>query len=141
MTVTPGRLVALLTPLVFAPLAGAISVAAATHLPGVELDPDRLEEVFIAGAAIAFGKAGIWLKGWQDHERRHDVPSDAVADDVALEASLAGTGALAGDPGDGTEDIEADERELADGSELDDEELDDLLDEEDDLLAPAARSR
>ena len=130
MTVTPGRLVALLTPLVFAPLAGAMAVAAAKYLPGVELDPEKLEEVFIAGAAIAFGKAGLWLKGWQDYERRQDTLPEAVADDVALEASMAPAAAF----GDAI-DAGADADDLTDDFELDDEELDDLLDEDDELVA------
>jgi hypothetical protein len=79
MTITPGRLVALLTPLVFAPLAGSISVLAARYLPGVDIDQGSLQAIFIAGATIAFGKAALWLKGWQDWEKRQaDAPGDVV---------------------------------------------------------------
>ncbi len=152
MTITPGRLVALLTPLVFAPLAGAIAVAAARYFPGVDVDPDRLQEIFIAGALIAFGKAGLWLRGWQDYERRQEPLPDAVAHDVALEAAaLPGTAALgaAATPAASDEDDLLDEPggafddddELADGPEIEEEELASLLDEDDELLAPAAGSR
>ena len=75
MTITPGRLVAFLTPLIFAPLAGSISVLAARYLPGVDIDQSSLQAIFIAGATIAFGKAALWLKGWQDWEKRE---ADAI---------------------------------------------------------------
>jgi hypothetical protein len=79
MTVSPNRLVALLTPIVFAPLAGSIAVLAARYLPGVEIDQSSLQAIFIAGATIAFGKAALWLKGWQDWEKRQaEAPGDAV---------------------------------------------------------------
>ncbi len=48
MGISPGRLVAVLTPLVFAPLAGAVSVLAAEHLPGLDIDSDQLQQIFIA---------------------------------------------------------------------------------------------
>jgi hypothetical protein len=73
MNVAPNRAVAIMTPLLFAPLAGAISVAAAKYLPGVSIDSGSMEAIFIAGATIAFGKAGIWLKGWQEHEKRQEA--------------------------------------------------------------------
>jgi hypothetical protein len=67
---SPNRLVAMLTPIVFAPLAGSIAVLAARYFPGVNIDQDALQAIFIAGATIAFGKAALWLKGWQDYEKR-----------------------------------------------------------------------
>ena len=69
---TLNRIVALLTPLVFAPLAGVISTWAANSLPGVTLPPDKIEEVFIAGALIALAPAAQWLHGWQKYEARQD---------------------------------------------------------------------
>jgi hypothetical protein len=69
---TLNRIVALLTPLVFAPLAGVISTWAATNLPGVTLPPDKIEAVFIAGALIALAPAAQWLHGWQKYEARQD---------------------------------------------------------------------
>ena len=80
MNFAPNRVVAFLTPLVFAPVAGAISVWAAQHA-GVDIDATSLQAVFIAGAGIAFGKAGLWLKGWQDWEKS-DAASAAVAGPV-----------------------------------------------------------
>jgi hypothetical protein len=85
MSIAPNRAVAFLTPLVFAPVAGAVSVWAAQHA-GVDIDATSLLAVFIAGAGIAFGKAGLWLKGWQDWEKSDaaaapvDEPVDAEPD-------------------------------------------------------------
>jgi hypothetical protein len=133
MTITPGRLVAILTPLVFAPLAGSICVLAARYLPGVDIDQGRLQAIFITGATIAFGKAALWLKGWQDWEKRQaDAPSDIVdlpVDDgkVDADAGLAQDSAVAQDPSDDGDPIE--EEDPVDGEELDfdDSDLDDLL--------------
>ena len=133
MTITPGRLVALLTPLIFAPLAGSISVLAARYLPGVDIDQGSLQAIFIAGATIAFGKAALWLKGWQDWEKREaDAPSDVgdlpldhaeVHDDSGLdqEPGLAQDTDVGEDP--------TEEEDPVDGEELDfdDGDLDDLL--------------
>jgi hypothetical protein len=81
MTTSPNRLVAMLTPIVFAPLAGSIAVLAARYFPGVDVDQGSLQAIFIAGATIAFGKAALWLKGWQDWEKRE---AEGAADDVEL---------------------------------------------------------
>jgi hypothetical protein len=67
---SPNRIVAFLTPLVFAPLAGVISTWAAENLPGVNIDPRAMEEIFIAGALIALAPAAQWLYGWQKNEAR-----------------------------------------------------------------------
>ena len=88
MGISPNRLVAILTPLVFAPLAGAVSVIAAEHIPGLDIDSDQLQQVFIAGALIAFGKAGLWLKGWQDWEKTQNTVPEEVANDMALAAAI-----------------------------------------------------
>ena len=133
MTITPGRLVAILTPVLFAPLAGSICVLAARYLPGVDIDQGRLQAIFITGATIAFGKAALWLKGWQDWEKRQaDAPSDIVdlpLDDgkVDADAGLAQDSAVAQDPSDDGDPIE--EEDPVDGEELDfdDSDLDDLL--------------
>lgn len=66
------RIVALLTPLVFAPLAGVISTWAAENLPGVNVPASAVEEIFIAGALIALAPAVQWLHGWQKWEARKD---------------------------------------------------------------------
>jgi hypothetical protein len=96
MGISPNRLVAILTPLVFAPLAGAVSVFAAEHIPGLEIDSGQLQQVFIAGALIAFGKAGLWLKGWQDWEKTQNAVPEDVANDMALAAAVEPT--AAGEP-------------------------------------------
>jgi hypothetical protein len=116
MGITPNRLVAVLTPLVFAPLAGTISVLVAKYLPGIDIDSDQLQQVFIAGALIAFGKAGLWLKGWQDWEKSQDVVPEDVVNDAGLEASTDGGWE---DPADLGDDFA-----LADSLDPDDEEAD-----------------
>jgi hypothetical protein len=65
----PNRIVALLTPLVFAPLAGVIATWAAENLPGVTVPRESVEEIFIAGALIALAPAAQWLHGWQKWEQ------------------------------------------------------------------------
>lgn len=94
MNIAPNRLVALLTPLVFAPLAGAISVLVARY--GLNIDSGSLQAIFIAGATIAFGKAALWLKGWQAHEMRESEPAGAPSGDADHEPDL--QAADAGDP-------------------------------------------
>jgi hypothetical protein len=139
MTITPGRLVALLTPLIFAPLAGSISVLAARYLPGVDIDQGSLQAIFIAGATIAFGKAALWLKGWQDWEKRE---ADASGDVVDLPDDHAGSGfdeepAPAQDAAPDDEPVEDavdEDEDPVDGEELDFDESD--LD--DPLGAPVA---
>ena len=130
MTITPGRLVAFLTPVLFAPLAGSIAVLAARYLPGVDIDQGSLQSIFIAGATIAFGKAALWLKGWQDWEKRE---ADAHGDigDLPLDHDDAGVDqapVLAEDAGP-EEDPIAEEEDPVDGEKLDfdDSDLDDLL--------------
>ena len=122
MGITPNRLVAVLTPLVFAPLAGAISVLAAKHVPGLDIKSDQLEQVFIAGALIAFGKAGLWLKGWQDWEKRQAAVPEDVVNDIGLEAAMG--------PGDDSGAV--DEQDLGDDPALADEDPDALSEDEDD---------
>ncbi len=87
MGISPNRLVTVLTPLVFAPLAGTVSALAAKHL-GTDLDDAQVQQVFIAGALIAFAKAGLWLKGWQDWEKTQGAVHDDVADDLELAATM-----------------------------------------------------
>jgi len=78
----PNRLVAVLTPLVFAPAAGWIASWAARNMPGLpKLDPTQVTAVFIAGATIAFGKAALWLHGWQQFMQTDDGRVGAPEDD------------------------------------------------------------
>jgi hypothetical protein len=84
---TPNRIVAVLTPLVFAPAAGAISAWVAKHAPGVELSSQELTNIFIAGALVALAPAAQWLHGWQKYEQREAETERAVA--VAEATSVA----------------------------------------------------
>ena len=61
---------------------------AAKYVPGVDIDTGSVEAIFIAGATIAFAKAGLWLKGWQDYEKRHDVLAPADEGFVDEEADF-----------------------------------------------------
>ena len=76
---SPNRVVAVATPLVFAPLAGALSAWLAEHFPGFNVQQSSLEEIFIAGALIALAPAAQWLHGWQKFEARQAdlLPVDA----------------------------------------------------------------
>lgn len=96
---TPNRMVALLTPLLFAPLAGTIAALAAKYFPGLDIPQSAIEEVFIAGALIAFAKAAQWTQGWQKYEARESEREqsaemlDARAADIgAREAEFAVAG-------------------------------------------------
>jgi hypothetical protein len=75
---TPNRIVAVLTPLVFAPLAGAVSAWLANNVPGAEVSSKSLEEVFIGGALIALAPAAQWLHGWQKYEARQADQESAI---------------------------------------------------------------
>jgi hypothetical protein len=77
--ISPNRVVAVLTPLVFAPLAGAIAAGVAKY--GIEVDDGQLQAIFIAGATIALAKSAQWTKGWQAFEQRREA---GVADPMAL---------------------------------------------------------
>ena len=78
---SPNRVVAVATPLVFAPLAGAVTAWLAEHFPGFNVDQNALEEIFIAGALIALAPAAQWLHGWQKYEAR-----EAAAAKESIEA-------------------------------------------------------
>jgi hypothetical protein len=90
----PNRIVAILTPLVFAPLAGWLTAYVARNAPGLPaLDPAQVTALFIAGATIAFGKAAQWTHGWQKFESGPDGQVGHTDPDEAeqlAEASLAG---------------------------------------------------
>jgi hypothetical protein len=117
---SPNRIVALLTPLVFAPLAGAIAAWVADNAPGVDVSASALEEIFIAGALIALAPAAQWLHGWQKYESREAA---AVAAAEMIDAAPA------------TIDEELDDFELEEELEFDEDELEDL-DDLDDLDDP-----
>jgi hypothetical protein len=126
MSIKPNQLVAALTPLVFAPLAGTISVFAAERLPGVDIDSGQLQQIFIAGALIAFGKAALWLKGWQEWEKREYAVPEDVANDVGLAATVDDDGSGAAAPGDADPDPDPgyedeDDADYADGEQPDED--------------------
>ena len=75
---TPNRVVAVLTPLVFAPLAGAVAAWLAKHFPAVGVSKDDLQVVFIGGALIALAPASQWLHGWQKYEARQAETEQAL---------------------------------------------------------------
>jgi hypothetical protein len=134
--VTPNRIVAVLTPLVFAPAAGAIAAWAATHAPGVTISQQDLTSVFIAGALIALAPAAQWLHGWQKYEDRQAQSDNAV--ELATAAAAAGAIALPADIAAEPEDEDAEGPALDELDELD--ALDALAegdedDEEDPLIA------
>jgi hypothetical protein len=123
---SPNRIVAVLTPLVFAPAAGAIAAWIANNIPGAEISARNLEEVFIGGALIGLAPAAQWLHGWQKYEARKAEQENAV--ELATAPAVAGAG-IAPEFADETEDLESSEIE---DFEDDVDELDDLemLDEE-----------
>lgn len=126
MSISPNRAVALGTPLIFAPLAGAVTALAAKHAPGLDIDPGQLQAIFIAGATIALAKAGLWMKGWQDFEKREQLmPADAFEPANGIDA--------AGSEPDMDEDIDtaADEDSAVAAGDLDDN----IEDDDDDLPA------
>lgn len=79
------RLVVLLTPIVFAPLAGLVCLKA--ERLGVHLDPTTVVggivtgSTFIAGAVIAFLKSHKFLSGWQAWEKRTDDAANGALDE------------------------------------------------------------
>ena len=127
MGIPTNRLVAILTPLIFAPLAGWISVVAADNIPGLNIDSDQLQQVFIAGALVAFGKAALWLKGWQDFEKAQTVVPEEVANDIGLSSTI--------DPGAGAP-VADDEPALADADPDLDPDDEDAGDDDDDAWQP-----
>jgi hypothetical protein len=95
---TPNRIVAVLTPLVFAPAAGAVSAWVAKHAPGVDLSTQELTNIFIAGALVALAPAAQWLHGWQKYEQQQAETERAVAVAAAAPApAVAYAEAPAGD--------------------------------------------
>ena len=121
---SPNRIVAVATPLLFAPLAGAVSAWLAVHFPGFNIDRGALEEVFIAGALIALAPAAQWLHGWQKYEARQ-----AEAEQIALASDAALSTVEAPDPDEDLELLEDLEDDGLDGLE-DLEDLEDEFDEE-----------
>lgn len=123
MNASPNRVVAIATPLVFAPLAGAVTALAAKYAPGLDIDEGQLEAIFIAGAAIAVAKAGLWLKGWQDYEKRQET-MHAAAVESTVDPYMHVVDYL-GDDVEEEFDADFDDPDL--DEEIEDEERDDVL--------------
>lgn len=122
---TPNRIVAVLTPLVFAPLAGAIAAWVAENAPGVDLSQERLTNIFIAGSLFALAPALQWLHGWQKHEQREADAQQAV--ELANSAAIAAAVPL--EDAEPEEDDEAlDELDALEDASEDLDELDELED-------------
>jgi hypothetical protein len=84
---TPNRIVAVLTPLVFAPLSGAVAAWISGRVPGIEVSEGELTGIFVAGALFALAPALQWLHGWQKFEAREAEIQRAV--EVAHAAGVA----------------------------------------------------
>ncbi|HEX8074157.1 MAG TPA: hypothetical protein VF545_04185 [Thermoleophilaceae bacterium] len=121
-----GRIVTVLSPTLFAPLAGFISLWLAKHAPGVSIaNKDSIAgglsqaAVFATGLVIAHLKSSKWLDGWQKWEERDalltsgalpppaempddDMPVDLPEYDPSLdEDALVGNGAAVEEPPNG----------------------------------------
>jgi hypothetical protein len=122
---TPNRVVAVLTPLVFAPLAGAVSAWLARHAPGITVQKDDVQAVFIGGALIALAPALQWLHGWQKYEAREADKEQAVEVATIQTAAVEEAAPAADDSGgfDGLDDFDDfdDADEFGDVDEPDDE--------------------
>jgi hypothetical protein len=75
---TPNRFVALITP-VCALAAGWAATWLADNVPGLNVNADQLQAVFIAGAVAVLAPALQWLYGWQKYEARQ-----AAAEQLAV---------------------------------------------------------
>ena len=129
--ITPGRVVAIATP-VFAALAGFISSKAAEV--GLDLNAGELQAIFIAGATLALGPALLWLKGWQDWEKLQALSPAGVSSDLRLEEATAERSMVsaAGAPADVGAGVEPGDSEMEDdgfGEELLADGIDEDLDE------------
>ncbi len=129
---SPNRVVAFLTPLAFAPLAGGVSTWLANHVPGAEVSQGQLQEIFIAGALVALAPAAQWLHGWQKYETQQAEREQMVE---AAAAAAAGAPVLAEPQFEDADELE-DFEELDELDDLDefDEELEEELDELDQEL-------
>ena len=120
---SPNRIVAVMTPLVFAPLAGAVATWIADNVPGANISASSLEEVFIGGALIGLAPAAQWLHGWQKYEAREAEKESAVelANAAAVRTAAPAAEADFDAFEEGFEDLDDFEDEFDDLDALDDE--------------------
>jgi len=137
--VTPGRVVAFFTP-VFTLGAGVAASAAAKW--GLDVSAKELEAIFIGAATLATAPALLWLKGWQDYEKREGGGAAAVDNDMRIEEATAPRSATADAESDGVAAVAGAEVEDDDsfGQELLADGIDDEIDEFDDEALDALLS-
>lgn len=91
-SLTPGRVVTFLTPLVFAPLAGWVAIQA-TKL-GFHYSSDQILDVvvqgavFVVGALIAYLKSAQWLKGYREFENNRETAALYYHSTASLDPEL-----------------------------------------------------
>lgn len=69
----PNRVVVLLTPLLFVPVAAGVSAWLAKNFPGVTFSSDVVTGFAAAGALSALTTAYKWIDGWQAAEAATDA--------------------------------------------------------------------
>lgn len=80
------RVVAVLGPIVFVPIAGFLASWTAAHFPGLPaINSNWLAGIFALGAASALAAVYKWLDGWQKHEDRQHWASTASLEDIMLD--------------------------------------------------------
>ena len=97
---TPNRIVALITP----PCALAAGWAAswlADNVPGLNINRENLQAVFIAGAAAVVAPALQWLYGWQKWEARQEEAITAAAQGFPTQAPTVALPEVEDEPDDG----------------------------------------
>lgn len=91
-SVTTGRVVTFLTPLVFAPLAGWVAIQA-TKL-GFHYSADQVLDVivqgavFVVGALIAYLKSAQWLRGYREWENNKESAALYYHSSASLDPEL-----------------------------------------------------
>jgi hypothetical protein len=91
-----------------------------------------LQAIFIAGATAALGQGALWLKGWQDYEKRQALVPEGVSNDIRLEETLTpgSTIAMAAPAASGNGSVDNGDVSFADDEGIEDELLADGFDEE-----------
>lgn len=98
-TFPPNRIVILLTPIAFIPVAGTVTAWTAVHFPGLELSEGLVIGLASAAALGAFSLAYKWLDQWQRGEPIHaeadiDRAIGEVVDSPEVQRALQAAGEL-----------------------------------------------